>query len=168
MYLQLIAGVVVATWAAAAGAAQTVLGTFKDWSAYTYNDSTGKMCVAAANPAESKYSQPIQERGSVFFFVTRTEEEKTRSQASTAIGYLFADNANATIEIDGDTKFTMSTTKDVAWMANTGQDAALLEAIREGDRMIVKGRSRRGTITMDTYSLAGSAAAIDRIAKECP
>ena len=37
-----------------------------------------------------------------------------------------------------------------------------------GAEMVVQGRSTRGTLTTDKYSLAGISAALDRAQKECP
>ena len=39
--------------------------------------------------------------------------------------------------------------------------------MQKGTRMTVVGKSRRGTVTTDTYSLSGISAALDAIAKEC-
>jgi hypothetical protein len=40
--------------------------------------------------------------------------------------------------------------------------------MRKGDEMVVRGKSRRGTITTDTYSLSGVTKAVDAITKVCP
>jgi hypothetical protein len=40
--------------------------------------------------------------------------------------------------------------------------------MQKGHSLIVKGTSRRGTNTTDTYSLQGVTAALESVAKECP
>jgi hypothetical protein len=43
----------------------------------------------------------------------------------------------------------------------------LVDALKAGSKMVVKGTSRRGTNTIDEYSLAGISAALDSVAKAC-
>lgn len=149
--------------------AATSIGTFKQWGAYTSNDTNGKMCFVASQPQNSKY-QPdnVSSRDPVFFMVTTIPGKNIRNEASTIIGYPFADNVKVTVEIDGSNKFTMFTDKDSAWIENPSQEADLIAAMQKGTRMIVVGKSRRGTLTTDTYSLSGVTAALEAIAKECP
>ena len=53
-----------------AEAAPTVLGSFKQWNAYTSAED-GKMCFIAAQPSDSKYDpKPPSKRDPVFFMVT--------------------------------------------------------------------------------------------------
>ena len=43
----------------------------------------------------------------------------------------------------------------------------MVDTMRQGDTAVVQGKSSRGTMTTDTYSLKGLSEALDRIAKEC-
>ena len=45
--------------------------------------------------------------------------------------------------------------------------SALVAALKRGSQLLVKGISRRGTATTDTYSLNGISAALDAAAKSC-
>ena len=127
------------------------------------------MCFVASQPQSSKY-QPnnVSARDPVFFMVTSIPGKNIRNEASTIIGYPFADNSKVTVKIDGNGNFTMFTDKDSAWIENPAQEPELINAMRKGSRMEVQGTSRRGTITTDTYSLSGITAALEAIAKECP
>lgn len=155
--------------ATATAPAATSIGTFKHWGAYTSADSNGKMCFVASQPQSSKY-QPdnVRSRDPAFFMVTTIPAKNIRNEASTIIGYPFADNVKVTVEIDGNNTFTMFTEKDSAWIENPAQEADLIAAMQKGIRMTVVGKSRRGTVTTDTYSLSGITAALEAIAKECP
>jgi hypothetical protein len=126
------------------------------------------MCFIASQPQDSKY-QPnnVSSRDPVFFMITRVPAKNINNEASTIIGYPFADNVKVTVEIDGGSKFTMFTEKDSAWIENRDQESELIAAMQKGNRMVVVGKSRRGTLTTDTYSLSGISAALDAIAKEC-
>lgn len=163
------ASLAAAALAAVPAHAATSIGTFKQWGAYTSSDANGKMCFVASQPQDSKY-QPnaVSSRDPVFFMITSIPTKNIRNEASTIIGYPFADNVKVTVEIDGAGSFTMFTDKDSAWIENPTQEAALIAAMQKGNRMIVTGKSRRGTVTTDTYSLSGITAALDAIAKECP
>ena len=125
------------------------------------------MCFVASQPTDSKYSRTISGRDPVFFMVTTIPTKKIRNEASTIIGYPFADNSKVTVNIDG-TQFTMFTDKDSAWVENPSQESDLIAAMRAGRSMTVEGTSRRGTVSTDTYSLSGITAALEAMAKECP
>ena len=162
------ASLIAAAIAAAPAHAATSIGTLKQWGAYTSSDTNGKMCFVASQPQDSKY-QPnaVASRDPVFFMITSIPGKSIRNEASTIIGYPFAENVKVTVEIDGGNSFTMFTDKDSAWIENPAQEAELIAAMQKGTHMTVVGKSRRGTVTTDTYSLSGISAALDAIAKEC-
>jgi hypothetical protein len=150
-----------------AEAAPTVLGSFKQWNAYTSAED-GKMCFIAAQPSDSKYDpKPPSKRDPVFFMVTIIPAKKIVNEASTKIGYPFKEASKVTVSVDTN-QFTMFTDQDTAWIEDPAQENALLDAMRKGTKMMVKGTSRRGTTTTDSYSLSGVSAALEAIAKECP
>lgn len=153
--------------AAPAAGGPSPVGTFSAWSAYVSNDAGGKTCFAATQPTSSKYSKHGVKRGDAFFMITSIPSKNIRNEASTIIGYPFGDNVKVTVDIDGGSKFTMFTEKDSAWIENPAQETDLIAAMQKGNRMTVVGKSRRGTVTTDTYSLSGISAALDAIAKEC-
>jgi hypothetical protein len=43
----------------------------------------------------------------------------------------------------------------------------MIDAMRKGSDVVVKGESGKGTKTTDTFSLKGIAQALDRIGQEC-
>ena len=141
-----------------------LLGTFGDWSAYAYTDSGNKVCYMASTPikAEGKYTK----RGDIIAFITHRPAEGTKNEFSYMTGYPYKDSGNATVAINN-SKFTLFTQGESAWTTDASTDKKLIESIRKGSRMIVKGQSKRGTLTTDTFSLKGSAAAHEAINKEC-
>jgi len=162
---------VLASTTLALSQAATPIGSFKQWSAYTYTDAEGKSCYIASQPQSSKYSREISGRDPAFFLVTTrvsSDPAKTvRNEASTIIGYPFKGESSVTVEIDGQ-KFTMFTREDNAWFNDRQSEAGFIEAMKSGTNMTVQGTSGRGTVTTDTYSLSGVTAGLDAIAKECP
>ena len=148
--------------------AQTSIGTFKQWNAYTSSDAGGKMCFIASQPQDSKYvpSAP-KSRDPVFFMITSIPAKNIRNEASTIMGYPFKPGSKVSVDVDG-TAFSMFTDKDSAWIEAADQEPALIDAMKKGTKLTVQGTSRRGTATTDSYSLAGISAALAAIAKECP
>jgi Invasion associated locus B (IalB) protein len=165
--LALTATILTAAWAIAPAQAATSIGAFKQWNAYTSDESDGKICFIASQPQDSKYTQKVSGRDPVFFMVTRIPAKNVRNETSTIIGYPFKDGSKVSIDIDG-TKFSMFTDKDSAWIEDASQEPTLVDAMRKGVTMTIEGTSRRGTVSTDTYSLSGVTAALDTIAKECP
>jgi hypothetical protein len=157
----LIAGAPIAAEAA------TQIGSFKQWNAYTHSDAEGKVCYAASQPQDSKYSSPIKGRDPAFFMITTKPAKNIRNEASTIIGFPFKPDSRVTVAVDGK-NFSMFTQADGAWMEDQSQESALIQAMKSGTKMVVTGTSRRGTEATDTYSLSGITAALDAIAKECP
>jgi hypothetical protein len=82
------------------------------------------------------------------------------------IGYPFKDGTTATVEVGADT-FEFFTKEDGAWLNSAPDEARLVAAMRASGELTVKGMSRRGTLTTDTYSLKGISAALDKLAEGC-
>jgi hypothetical protein len=89
-----------------------------------------------------------------------------KHEVSVIIGYPFKAESDATAEI-GSTKFAMYTQNDGAWIKNVAEEARMIDAMRKGADLTVKGTSGRGTVSTDTYSLKGLAQAIVRVDQEC-
>jgi invasion protein IalB len=61
----------------------------------------------------------------------------------------------------------MYTQSDGAWIKNVNEEARMIDAMRKGGDLTVKGTSGRGSQSMDQYSLKGLAQALDKIEQEC-
>jgi hypothetical protein len=59
------------------------------------------------------------------------------------------------------------TSGDGAWADSADRDRAIVEAMKAGSSMRLKGTSWRGTETTDRYSLSGVTAALEKIDAEC-
>ena len=109
---------------------------------------------------------PSRPRDPAYLFVSTRPAEKVKEEISVIIGYPFKSNSDATIEV-GATNFALYTQNDGAWIKNAAEEARMLEAMRKGADLTVKGESGRGTKTTDMFSLKGIAQALDRAAQEC-
>jgi invasion protein IalB len=155
-----------ATERAAAQSAAQLLGEFGDWGAYTASPGGRKVCFALAKPTTSDTVPPGRPRDPAWLFVSTRPAEKVREEVSVIIGYPFKANTDATIEI-GATNFAMYTQNDGAWVKNAAEEARLVDAMRRGQEVTVRGESGRGTKTIDKFTLKGVAQALDRAAQEC-
>ncbi len=146
------------------------LGIFKEWGVYTASVPKGKTCFVGAKPTESELDpKPKQaSRDPVYLFVTTRPAEKVRNEVSVRSGYTHKEGSDVTAEI-GKEKFTLFVNGDGAWVKEPADETRLINAMRKGAKLVVKGVSKRGTHTTDTYALAGFAQAMDRMAqaKEC-
>jgi len=158
-----------ATGALAQGAAKpTLVGTFKDWTMWsydgTYGGTQGKVCYIYSEP--EKMQPPKLNHGRVSFSVTAVANDGEKTEANFVAGYELKDQSKVTVEI-GSKQFTMFTEGDSAWLVNKEDEPALLAAMRAGSDMVVKAVSRRGNDTTYNYSLSGVTAAADKMEAEC-
>ena len=163
-YLLAICGLFVTTASYAAGQPQ-LLGEFGDWTAWTYNDGGNTICYMASSPKkdEGKYKK----RGEIYAVVTHRPREKTFDEVSFVAGYEFQKKAPFTVKIGNQAFHNTFTDADKGWMINSSEDQKIVTAMKRGSRMIVEGRSARGTQTKDTYSLKGFSNAYQTISAKC-
>jgi hypothetical protein len=156
-----------ATAAATGGDVQpTLLGQYGDWGAYTASPGGSKICFALAKPKTSKTEPPGRTRDQSYMFVSSRPADNVRNEVSVIIGYPFKTSSDATAEV-GSAKFAMYTQNDGAWIKNVAEEARMVDAMRKGADVTVKGTSGRGTQSSDQFSLKGLAQALDKIEQEC-
>jgi invasion protein IalB len=149
-----------------AGAQPLLLGQYSNWGAYVATPAGKKICFALAKPVDSQTNPANRPRDPVYMFISSRPAEKVKDEVSIIMGYGFKPNADATISL-GSTNFAMYTQNDGAWIKNAAEEARLVDAMRKGSDLVVKGVSAHGTQTTDTYSLQGVVQALDRAAQEC-
>jgi invasion protein IalB len=155
-----------ATAAAPATAQPTLLGQYGDWGAYTASPAGKKVCFALAKPKTTKTEPAGRKRDQTYLFVSSRPAENVKNEISIIIGYPFKTSSDAVAEI-GSGKFAMYTQNDGAWIKNVAEEARMVDAMRKGSELTVKGTSGRGTQSIDEYSLKGLGQALDKIDKEC-
>lgn len=139
-------------------------GQREDWSYFASNNP--KECWAVAQPTGSTATnngKTVQvNRGDIRLYVTYRGQTP---EVSFAGGYPFASGSNVTLDVGG-TKFEFFTDGEWAWPA-PADDARVVAALKGGSSASVTGRSARGNVTRDTFSLKGVTASIDEAAKLC-
>jgi hypothetical protein len=143
-----------------------LLGQYGEWGAYTATPNGKKVCFALAKPGSSQTNPPNRPRDPAFFFISTRPGEKVKDEISLIIGYPIKPNTDVTVAV-GPTAFTLYTQEDGAWIKNAPDEPKMLEAMRKGSDLVVKGESGKGTKTTDTFSLKGISQALDRVGQEC-
>jgi hypothetical protein len=142
------------------------IGSFQHWDAMKLDDGGETVCFIVSQPQESELSRTGARRGDVFFLVTNWIGAGKKGEPSVIIGYPFQENSQAEVVVGSDT-FRMMVHGDTAWLADEADERRLVDAMRRGSSMTVRGVSHRGTRSSDRFSLLGVSAALDRINSEC-
>jgi invasion protein IalB len=140
------------------------IGSVSGWDAYEHTDKGEKLCYLHALP--QKKEPASAKRGEIYILVTHKPKEKIRNEVSIYFGYPLKDTAPAQAMI-GPTTVEMFTYQEAAWAADASIDQKLVDALRKGKNLVVRGESQRGTKTTDTYDLGGFGQALQLIDKAC-
>ena len=170
---RLIRALVIATLAGwAVPAAAQDLGKYRDWSAHQFTEGGHGFCLMWTQPQESegKYSR----RGEVYATVTHRPALQEFGVVAFEMGYPFAPDRELSVSIDGGSAIRIPADEDedsedesIMWHPSPEVNRRLVEAMRGGLVMVATGRSKRGTKTVDTYSLHGFSAAYRAISRAC-
>lgn len=156
----------VSFWFAGAATAQEAkfLQTYDSWSAYTNDGGGKKVCFVVAQPKDS--APKGVKRGDIYFYVSHYPGDKIENEISVKLGYPLRSGVPVEVVIGGK-KFNLFTKDEGAYVEKKEDENDLVAAMRAGSEMMIQGRSTRGTLTTDKYSLVGVSDALDRAAKEC-
>lgn len=155
-----------AATAAVGGVQPSLLGQYGDWGAYTASPGGKKICFGLAKPSKGATEPPNRPRDPAYMFISTRPAEKVTNEVSVILGYGLKPSSDALVEI-GSAKYAMYTQNDGAWIKNAAEENRLIESLRKGSDVVVKGESARGTKTTDVYALKGLAQALERIGQEC-
>lgn len=144
----------------------TLIGQFGTWGAYTATPNGKKTCFGLAKPSSSRTNPPNRPRDPAYAFVSTRPAEKVTNEVSIMIGYTLKPGSESTLEVGG-TTYAMYTQGDGLWIKNAAEEERMVDALRKGTDVVIKGVSAKGTETTDTFSLKGLSQALDRLAQEC-
>ena len=140
------------------------LGSFGAWGAYVYREKGNDVCYMAAKPTKDEGN--YKRRGDIFAMIIHRPAEQIKGEVMLVMGYDFTDGTPVKVQI-GSESFELVGQGEQAFTRDPAVEAKLVKALRGGSQMIVSGKSRRGTVTTDTYSLSGSGKAHDAINTAC-
>ncbi len=142
-----------------------------DWSVYV--DQNPKVCFIVSKPTKTEArrgGKVVQvNRDDIRFYISIIPGQGVNGEPSFDSGYPLKPDGAVKVEI-GDKTFAMfpdsGVDKQYAW-TNPKDDEALIAAMKRGADAIVTGVSTRGTTTIDTFSLRGFTAAIEKAEELC-
>ena len=141
----------------------TLIGQYDGWGAYLASPGGRKICFAAARPSGA---QTNRSRSPTYLFITSRPQDKVKDEISAIASFPFKASSDAVAAV-GNKQFALATQADGAWVKNVADETKLIEAMRKGGDLILKGTTDRGLQSTDTFSMKGLAQALDRIAREC-
>jgi hypothetical protein len=154
--------------AVAAGPLPELLGGFKNWAAYSTGTGDAKVCYALSRPVSSEPKKA--RRDPIYFLINDWPGRKAKAEPEIMPGYQYKDGSDVTVDV-GSAKFTFFTKNEEgaggAWVEAQADEERLVEAMKTAPEAVVTGTSKRGTVTHDTYSLAGLPDALDKAHAAC-
>ena len=151
---------------AASNGKPTLVATFGDWGTYVSQASKSKICYALAQPkARTPASLP---KDSAYIFVSTRPGEGVRNEVSIIMGTPLKEGGAGGKADVGSTGFDLVAKGANAFIKNAAEEGQFVDALKKrGARLTIKYPALRGSLIADTYSMAGFAQALDRVAKEC-
>lgn len=144
-----------------------VVATEGDWTVFGADNP--KECWAVSPPKSSKNTDGQGNakdvtRGDIRLYVAFRPGQE--GEVSFSGGYPFAPDSTVEVDIGGQ-KFNLFTEGESAWTGSPTEDGKLIGALRAGSGAVITGRSARGTVTADTFSLSGITAATNTARERC-
>ncbi len=140
-------------------------GTAGDWIIHQNAGDGPKICFAATQP---RTKEPAgANRAKVVLYVSAWPKDGVKSEFSVKLGYRIKPDSPVTATI-GSEAFKLFAEEDRAYVADASEELKLIEAMKQGSKLVVQATSTRGTETTDTYSLAGLGQALQAIGTACP
>lgn len=142
----------------------SLLGTFGDWTGFKSGSGKTTSCWIASPPKQRQGE--VKGRGDARVMVNRRNSGgRMVTEVSVFAGYAYKPGTEVAVTIGGN-NFRLFTDGEAAWARDADTDRRLLDAMRGGATMVVKGTARQGDVTTtDTYSLSGVTAGVTEISK---
>lgn len=141
-----------------------LIGQYRDWGAYAFTEGSSRVCYMISVP-KAKAPANVR-RGDTYLIITHRSSNTVRDEVSVTAGYAYRPDSTVNAQI-GPRTFELFTKDNTAWLYNDGEERQMVQAMKGGSDLIIKGTSSRGTLTTDRYSLIGFTAAYTAISKAC-
>ena len=141
-------------------------GNFDKWIVFSKKNK--ELCYMLAEPDKSVGEYKL--RGRVRVLVARRPKENSKNYIGLEFGYTFPKNAKALIEIDKKKSFKLDTHQQTAWTKpskSSKRDDKIINEMIKGTTLKAVGKSKKGTVTTDIYSLKGFSKAFKKMKDVC-
>lgn len=135
-----------------------LIGQYKDWIVQEIVEKGKRQAYMIGSPKKSigKYDK----RGQVYLMISRQGDAKTGQDiVSFVAGYVYKANSQVDFIFQDNKKFTFFTQGERAWAPDDKTDKAVIDAMKKGSLLKIKGKSTKDTLTEDEISLSGFLAA---------
>jgi invasion protein IalB len=161
VFLSIIMLSIAGAMSATVVSAQTAEFTSGQWRTFSTQEAGNKTCYIASIPV--KEVGTFKKRGEPFAMVT--SRGKT-DEVSISSGYPYKQATDVALTIDGKI-INMFAKEDRAWAKDAATDQILVATMMNGTNMSVKGFSRLGSNSTDSYSLSGFTASYRKMKELC-
>lgn len=154
-----------ALWSGSA-LAQTADKSFRDWTVFTIQQDGARVCYVTSAPISKKGN--YKRRGEPYLLVTHRGKDK--AEISVSSGYPYKQGSDVKLSVGKkftSSLFTTDETPNIAWAESEEEDANIVQHMIKGSDLEVRGNSRLGTYSVDTYSLMGFTSAYKRMKSLC-
>ncbi len=140
------------------------IGKYKDWQTMVLTENTGTICFAQSTPV---LQAPKSNKREARLFVTFRPVEKIKDEISASPGYEFNKN-NSVIATSGKNKIKFDIVQQgFAWIADNKIEKRMIKVMKKGSRIMITGYNKKGSQTIDHYSLLGFTKAYNAAKKAC-
>jgi len=165
-----------------------LVASYGDWSVFQSQAGKSHICYTLAQPKERAPAD--LKRDPAYAFISERPSERVRNEVSFIMGFEVgaapppadpkdkkkADAKDKKSKSDpisptaviGDAEFELLPKGNDVWVKNAAQESQLIDEMRKGVKLKIKAASKKGNVTIDSYSLSGFSQAIDRALKDCP
>ncbi|AZO81622.1 hypothetical protein BLM15_21615 [Bosea sp. Tri-49] len=151
--------------AAAGGQGQALLlETAGKWQAFSSQQGRSKICYALSK-AETRIPANLKDVEGLLFISSRPGEG-VRNEISLVMNFDLKEDVEHQAIIGND-RFALIAKGQNVWLKNPAEEGRMLDALRKGAGLEIKGTSKRGNPTSDKYSLAGISQIVKRAEDAC-
>jgi hypothetical protein len=150
---------------APAGQGQALLlETAGKWQAFSSQQGRSKICYALSK-AESRLPANLKDVDGLLFVSSRPSEG-VRNEISFVMNFDLKEDVEHQAII-GNERFALVAKGQNMWLKNPAEEGRMLDALRKGAGLEIKGTSKRGNPTSDKYSLSGISQTVKRAEDAC-
>ncbi|WP_199085768.1 hypothetical protein [Bosea sp. ASV33] len=134
------------------------------WQAFSSQQGRSKVCYALSK-AETRIPTNLKDVEGLLFVSSRPGEG-VRNEISFVMNFDLKEGVEHQAII-GNERFALVAKGQNMWLKNPAEEPRMLDALRRGAGLEVKGTSKRGNPTSDKYSLAGISQIVKRAEDAC-
>ena len=134
------------------------------WQAFSSQQGRSKVCYALSK-AETRIPANLKDVEGLLFVSSRPGEG-VRNEISFVMNFDLKEGVEHQAII-GNERFALVAKGQNMWLKNPAEEPRMLDALRRGSGLEIKGTSKRGNATSDKYSLAGISQIVKRAEDAC-